>query len=311
MEAIGQLTGGIAHDFNNLLGVIIGNVEFLIDTATRRGSGRPGKGDPEQRAERRRSHPAPARLRPPAAAAAAADRPERLSAEPRRDPAAAAGRIDHDHHDSGARSLADPRGPVAGGRRPAQPGDQRARRDAAWRDASRSRRPMRIWRRHEQDERGGARATMSCLSVTDTGNRHAAGGAGARGGAVLHHEGAWRRQRPRPQHDLRLRQAIRRPSADRQRARPRHHGAALPAAGSRSRRPTRPTKPRICRCHRATRSILLVDDNAEHARRGAAPSGLARLPGQRGRQRAGGTGGPAGRRAASTCCSLTSSCRTA
>ena len=33
MEAIGQLTGGIAHDFNNLLGIIIGNVEFLIDTA--------------------------------------------------------------------------------------------------------------------------------------------------------------------------------------------------------------------------------------------------------------------------------------
>ncbi len=32
MEAIGQLTGGIAHDFNNLLGVIIGNVEFLIET---------------------------------------------------------------------------------------------------------------------------------------------------------------------------------------------------------------------------------------------------------------------------------------
>jgi PAS domain S-box-containing protein len=33
MEAVGQLTGGIAHDFNNLLGVIIGNVEFLIDKA--------------------------------------------------------------------------------------------------------------------------------------------------------------------------------------------------------------------------------------------------------------------------------------
>jgi PAS domain S-box-containing protein len=33
MEAIGQLTGGIAHDFNNLLGVIIGNVEFLIERA--------------------------------------------------------------------------------------------------------------------------------------------------------------------------------------------------------------------------------------------------------------------------------------
>jgi PAS domain S-box-containing protein len=32
MEAIGQLTGGIAHDFNNLLGVIIGNVEFLLES---------------------------------------------------------------------------------------------------------------------------------------------------------------------------------------------------------------------------------------------------------------------------------------
>lgn len=31
LQAIGQLSGGIAHDFNNLLGVIIGNVEFLID----------------------------------------------------------------------------------------------------------------------------------------------------------------------------------------------------------------------------------------------------------------------------------------
>jgi PAS domain S-box-containing protein len=36
MEAIGQLTGGIAHDFNNLLGVIIGNVEFLIDAVGQR-----------------------------------------------------------------------------------------------------------------------------------------------------------------------------------------------------------------------------------------------------------------------------------
>ncbi len=34
MEAIGQLTGGIAHDFNNLLGVIVGNVEFLIDAVS-------------------------------------------------------------------------------------------------------------------------------------------------------------------------------------------------------------------------------------------------------------------------------------
>ncbi len=31
MEAIGTLTGGISHDFNNLLGVIIGNLELILD----------------------------------------------------------------------------------------------------------------------------------------------------------------------------------------------------------------------------------------------------------------------------------------
>ncbi len=31
MEAIGQLTGGIAHDFNNLLGIVIGNLDIVLE----------------------------------------------------------------------------------------------------------------------------------------------------------------------------------------------------------------------------------------------------------------------------------------
>lgn len=34
MSAIGQLTGGIAHDFNNMLGVIMGNLELLLQRLT-------------------------------------------------------------------------------------------------------------------------------------------------------------------------------------------------------------------------------------------------------------------------------------
>lgn len=31
MEAVGQLTSGIAHDFNNLLGVVVGNIDLLLN----------------------------------------------------------------------------------------------------------------------------------------------------------------------------------------------------------------------------------------------------------------------------------------
>jgi PAS domain S-box-containing protein len=41
MEAIGQLTGGIAHDFNNLLGIIVGNLDGVLETVDKESA--PGK----------------------------------------------------------------------------------------------------------------------------------------------------------------------------------------------------------------------------------------------------------------------------
>jgi PAS domain S-box-containing protein len=41
MEAIGQLTGGIAHDFNNILGVIVGNLDMLVDQIRTKDDGDP------------------------------------------------------------------------------------------------------------------------------------------------------------------------------------------------------------------------------------------------------------------------------
>ena len=49
LEAVGKLTGGIAHDFNNLLGVIIGNVELMLDAVK---PGEPGQDTQDTIADR-------------------------------------------------------------------------------------------------------------------------------------------------------------------------------------------------------------------------------------------------------------------
>ena len=260
MEAIGQLTGGIAHDFNNLLGVIIGNVEFLIDTAR----------DKDQAALAKEILNS---------ALSGADLTRRLLAFARRQTLQPR-RIDLNaylpNHIAILRRLLgestrSPRRwrPICG--RPGRIRRRWATRCSIWRSmrATRCRMAAAISietaNAHLAARRAGQRgdARRLCRPLGDRHrHRHGARSAGARGGAVLHHQGAWRRQRPGPQHDLRLRQAVGRASADRQRARPRHDGAPLSAAGAgaRSRRAGEATDAAL---PQGSESILLVDDNAE------------------------------------------------
>ena len=220
IEAVGQLTSGVAHDFNNLLTAIIGNLELL-----------------ETRIEA-----ADERLaRPLAAAVSAAERGARLTAQllafsrqQRMNPepidlnrvVAGMGRCCTAR--SAPRSISIPCSPrsAAGAGRcqpdragPAQPRDQRARRDAGWRrdharhrqrndgppgapGASAGRRVCHdLGHRHRMRHPAGDPRQGLQPVLHDEGGRQGVGAgavAGARRGAAARRRGARSKRHPAP-----------------------------------------------------------------------------------------------------------------
>ena len=221
IEAVGQLTSGVAHDFNNLLTAIIGNLELLEARHRRRATSRLARplaaADVRGRA-RRAADGAAARLLAPAADDPGADRsePDRRRHGPllhstigatvdietvlARRSVAGAGRCQPDR--AGA----------------AQPGDQRARRDAGRRRDHSSPPPTRrSGRRSARSIR--RQASTSMVSVADTGTRHPAGDPRQGVRPVLHDEGGRQGVGARAVAGARRGAAARRRGADRNGAR--------------------------------------------------------------------------------------------
>jgi CheY-like chemotaxis protein len=230
LESVGQLTGGIAHDFNNLLAVIIGNLEMA------------GEDHVAQDIKRELlSQALQAALR-------GAELTQRLLAFSRRQPLNPRA-VDIEETILSMRELlrrtlgetitVD----IAARERPwpclADPVQlesallnlaiKRARRHAR-RRAHRHRDRQRDARRERRRPAGRDRAGRVHRGLGHRHrHRHVGGGAAPRLRAVLHHQGRRQGQRTRPQHGLRLRQAVGRQRHDLQRTRPRHDGEALSA----------------------------------------------------------------------------------
>ena len=213
MEAVGQLTGGVAHDFNNLLTVISGNLEMLERRLR----------DEEQREILKEAQEASQLGAELAKRLLAFGRRQSLDPRPVDLNALVTGMVELLRRSLGATVeiatrlagelpliMADP-GQIenallnlAVNARDAMPDGRAAHhRDGPGADRQEPHRGLRRCRTGELCHPRG----------DGHGHGHDAGGAPACLRALLHHQGAGRRQRTRPQHGLRLRQAIRRPCA--------------------------------------------------------------------------------------------------
>ena len=216
MEAVGQLTGGIAHDFNNILTVITGTIEILAAAV---------KDEPQLVTITRMIDEAASR---------GADLTQHLLAYARKQPlepkvtdvntlivdtAKLLQRTlgEHVEIDFRVRKRKLPgfgRSQPAGYRH-SQPGAQRARRDAQWRQGDHRDRVCRARRQLCEDKR--RRATGPLCDDRSLRYRNRCSVRHARQGIrpVRHIEGARQGHGPRPEHGLRLHQAVGRTHHDR------------------------------------------------------------------------------------------------
>ena len=235
MEAVGQLTGGIAHDFNNILTVITGTIEILAEAVEK---------EPQLAAITRMIDEAASR---------GADLTQHLLAFARKQPLQpretdvntliidtakllrpTLGEQIEIESVFRRRSMHGDRRSQPAGDRHSQSRAQLPRRDAQWRQAHPRNQHGLSRRKLRQHARRRAARTLCADCRERHRSRHSRRHPRQGVQPVLYVEGSRQRHRPRPQHGLWFREAVRRTHQDLQRGGPRHHDQDVSAAGHRS-----------------------------------------------------------------------------